>query len=265
MRSFPPWLLTAVLLLGGTVLQAAEGPARSGLVKIPAGTFKPFYAPEEGPPIIRVEEFQLAARPVTVANYLKFVQANPVWRKSWVNRVLADESYLRNWTSDFDPGTNTPSDGPVTSVSWYAARAYAEWSGQRLPRTMEWEYAASAGFSRVDGQNDSEFKQQVLRWYTTPNPARLPEVGGRTNAFGIQDLHGLVWEWTEDFAALASGDSRASAAPDRDRFCGAGSQGARDPSDFPAFMRYGFRSSLKPNYCVHNLGFRCAADSAKRK
>ena len=37
-------------------------------------------------------------------------------------------------------------------------------------------------------------------------------------------------------------------------------QGARDVENYPAFMRYGFRSSLKADYCVHNLGFRCAKD-----
>jgi len=35
---------------------------------------------------------------------------------------------------------------------------------------------------------------------------------------------------------------------------------ARDVSNYTAFMRYGFRSSLKADYCVHNLGFRCAKD-----
>ena len=39
-----------------------------------------------------------------------------------------------------------------------------------------------------------------------------------------------------------------------------GSQGVKDTGNFPAFMRYGFRSSLKADYCVHNLGFRCAKD-----
>ena len=43
-------------------------------------------------------------------------------------------------------------------------------------------------------------------------------------------------------------------------FCGAGAQGARDVENYPAFMRYGFRSSLKADYCIHNLGFRCAKD-----
>ena len=44
-------------------------------------------------------------------------------------------------------------------------------------------------------------------------------------------------------------------------FAGRGfGQGAKKVEDFPAFMRYGFRSSLKADYCVHNLGFRCAKD-----
>jgi len=61
--------------------------------------------------------------------------------------------------------------------------------------------------------------------------------------------------------AMLTGDSRAdSGGLERGLFCGAGSQGARDAADYPAFMRLGFRSSLQASYCVHNLGFRCAKD-----
>ena len=42
------------------------------------------------------------------------------------------------------------------------------------------------------------------------------------------------------------------------RFRGSGSEGAKDTANFPAFMCYGFRRSLKASYTVHNLGFRCA-------
>jgi formylglycine-generating enzyme required for sulfatase activity len=71
-----------------------------------------------------------------------------------------------------------------------------------------------------------------------------------------------VWEWVLDFnTAMVTGDSRAdSGGLDRGFFCGAGAQAARDVADYPAFMRLGFRSSLSANYCVHNLGFRCAKD-----
>ena len=45
---------------------------------------------------------------------------------------------------------------------------------------------------------------------------------------------------------------------ERQLFCGAGSLGASDRANYPAFMRFGFRSSLRAGYTVHNLGFRCA-------
>jgi formylglycine-generating enzyme required for sulfatase activity len=48
---------------------------------------------------------------------------------------------------------------------------------------------------------------------------------------------------------------------ERQLFCGAGSVGAKDPGNFAAFMRFGFRSSLRAGYTVHNLGFRCAKDT----
>jgi len=170
--------------------------------------------------------------------------------------------YLKNWAGDLDPGTNASPNAPVTFVSWFAARAYAHSLGKRLPTLAEWEYAASAGPNRPDGENDPEFKREVLEWYSTPTSARLAAVGaGRANFWGIHDLHGLAWEWVSDFnTALVSGDARDDSGADRQLFCGAGSRGAKDVGDFPAFMRYGFRSSLKADYCVHNLGFRCAKD-----
>ena len=77
----------------------------------------------------------------------------------------------------------------------------------------------------------------------------------------IGDLHGLVWEWTSDFnSAIVTGDARGDTGLERNLFCGAGSLGAKDTGNFPAFMRFGMRSSLKASYTVHNLGFRCAKD-----
>ena len=88
----------------------------------------------------------------------------------------------------------------------------------------------------------------------------LPEVGsGEPNYWGVQDLHGLIWEWVADFnTALVTGESRGDTGLERSLFCGAGSLGAPERDNYPAFMRFGFRGSLKANYTVHNLGFRCA-------
>ena len=60
--------------------------------------------------------------------------------------------------------------------------------------------------------------------------------------------------------ALVTGDARGDTGLERQLFCGAGSLGASDRGNYAAFMRFGFRSSLRAGYTVHNLGFRCAKD-----
>jgi formylglycine-generating enzyme required for sulfatase activity len=164
------------------------------------------------------------------------------------------------WATDLEPGSTAPPTVPVTYVSWFAAKAFADWKGKRLPTVAEWEYAASASPGRPDGANDPEFNRRVREWYTSPSSAQLSVVGaGPANFWGVRDLHGLVWEWVADFnSAMITGDARNDSGLDRDLFCGAGATGAKEVGNFPAFLRYGFRSSLKADYTVHNLGFRCA-------
>jgi formylglycine-generating enzyme required for sulfatase activity len=138
-------------------------------------------------------------------------------------------------------------------------KKHPQWQGKRLPTVAEWELTAAAGYTQPDGQSDLEFKRSLLAWYASPGE-KLGNVGvGRANYWGVRDLHGLVWEWVADFnTAMVTGDARGDTGLDRQLFCGSGSTSARDVSDYAAFMRYGFRSSLKADYCVHNLGFRCA-------
>ena len=82
------------------------------------------------------------------------------------------------------------------------------------------------------------------------------------NIWGAWDLHGLVWEWVEDFSqARALSDNRERGnVGDTQRFCGASALDATDRADYAAFMRYAFRTSLQGAYTVRNLGFRCAMD-----
>ena len=241
-------------------IKPAKAPV--GMVVVPAGVYRPLFRGPEDPRQVSVKSFCLDVVPVTNAEFLEFVRAQPRWRRSQVKRLFADEAYLKHWAGDLDPGVAAPAQAPVTHLSWFAARAFAAWHGRRLPTVAEWEYAAQASPARADGENDPEFKSKILEWYSTPTPLRLPAVGaGRTNLWGIHDLHGLVWEWVSDFnTAMVTGESRGDTGLDRDLFCGSGSLGASDRTNYPAFMRYGFRSSLKASYTVPNLGFRCAKD-----
>jgi formylglycine-generating enzyme required for sulfatase activity len=210
--------------------------------------------------VVKVEPFYLEVFPVSNSEFLEFVRAHPKWRRSEVKRIFADSDYLKAWAGDLEPGSGVLSNAPVTYVSWFAAKAYASWKGKRLPSTAEWEYAANASATRPDGEKDPEFVRKVQDWYSTASPMLLPAVGlSGTNFFGVCDLHGLVWEWVADFnTTMVTGDARGDTGLDRQLFCAGGSQNAKDRNNFPSYMRYGFRSSLKASYTVHNLGFRCA-------
>ncbi len=227
------------------------------LVAIPAGTFRPLFGKDVGD--VPVAAFALERHAVTNGQFLAFVRAEPKWRRSRVKTLFADAQYLAHWTSDLDHGPDAASQ-PVTRVSWFAARAYARWVGRRLPTVAEWEVAAAD----LDGGRDAITKL-VLKWYSRPTPTVLPAVESTfATRAGVHDLHGLVWEWVDDFnSALVSGESRGDAGLERNLFCGSGSVGAADPSDYAAFMRYAFRSSLRAGYTVQNLGFRCAHDAAQ--
>ena len=253
----------AVLLMATAAARAGALPDPTAeMAAIPDGIYRPlFVAPAESN-AVPVKGFLLDRLPVTNGDYLQFVCANPRWQRSQVKQLFADENYLKHWAADLELGANAQTNQPVVWVSWFAAKAYAQWRGKRLPTVAEWEYAAAASPSRPDGENDVAFQRALRAWYSTPSPAELPRVAaGVANGFGIHDLHGVVWEWTSDFnSSLVTGDARGDTGIERQLFCGAGSSGAKDPANFPAFMRYGFRSSLKAAYTVHNLGFRCAKD-----
>ncbi len=249
--------LSAALAFFASV--AAAQP-EAGMVLIPTGPYAPLLVGKDDPTTVTVPAFCLDVRPVTNADFLAFVRANPKWRRSQLGPLFADPGYLGDWAGDLDPGARAPLASPVVRVSWFAARAFAAWSGKRLPATAEWERAASAGFTTTDGEHEPAYRDFVLDWFGTKSPSPLPAAGaGRPNFFGVHDLAGLVWEWVGDFnTALVSGDSRGDSGIDRQFFCSAGSVGARDTANYPAFMRAGFRSSLRASYVVPNLGFRCA-------
>lgn len=262
LRSLTACCCLAVLALASAV--AAHGAGDTVVMRtIPAGTYEPLLRTTKDAAAVAVPAFLLDERAVTNADYLAFVTANPKWRRSQVSRLFADESYLQHWTGDLEPGPAAPPGAPVVRVSWFAARAYARWAGKRLPTTAEWELAARAGYDGPDGRNEEAMKRDLYAWLARPVPAVLGDAGAlRPDFHGVRGLHGLVWEWVDDFnTAMVTGESRADTGLDRDLFCGAGSVGASDTTDYAAFMRAALRSSLKGPNTTTSLGFRCARDA----
>src|SRR6478752_3143366 len=151
---------------GGVAFAATNAP--SGMVILPGGVFKPLFRSTADFKEVTVKPFALDVVPVTNEDFLQFVRANPRWQRSTVKRLFADESYLKNWAGDLELGTNAPADAPATFVSWFAAKAYAQWKGKRLPTVAEWELIAAAGYTQPDGENDAEFKRALFTWYTSP-------------------------------------------------------------------------------------------------
>jgi formylglycine-generating enzyme required for sulfatase activity len=257
---FIPGLVCALAALDSLHAESSYTPP--GMAGVPAGVYRPLFRGDNDAKEVPVKAFALDIHPVTNAEFLDFVRANPRWRRSQVKRLFADENYLKHWAGDLDLGAAATTNAPVTWISWFAAKAFAAWAGKRLPTTAEWELVAAASPTHPNGENDAEFKKQLTAWHSSPSPPRLPPVqSGRANYFGVHDLHGLVWEWVADFnTAMVTGDARGDSGLERQLFCGSGSQGTRDVTDYAAFMRFGFRSSLRAHYTVHNLGFRCAKD-----
>lgn len=256
-------------MIRGVVIGAALGlalvPAAAAADRIPVGpgVYRPLFPAGKGDAAIAVRRFRLDETPVTNAEYLAFVQAEPRWRRDRVGSLFADDGYLARWQDATTPGDAAPADAPVVEVSWFAARAYCAWRGGRLPREHEWELAAAASATERDASGDPAHAAQILAWYAKPTPPVLPAVGGAANAWGVRDLHGLVWEWIEDFsAALVVGDDRGRAAAGK-LFCGGAAQSSSDPTAYAAFMRIAYRSSLEARYSTPSLGFRCAYDARR--
>ncbi|MDR1218924.1 MAG: SUMF1/EgtB/PvdO family nonheme iron enzyme [Treponema sp.] len=107
---------------------------------IPKGTLS------QGNRVFIIEEFSVAAAEVSPALWEDFLAANPEWKKEngagLVSQGFATEDYLEY---------GMIGESSVTSVSWYAAKAYCAWLSTfledanheiRLPYEREWEYAA---------------------------------------------------------------------------------------------------------------------------
>jgi sulfatase modifying factor 1 len=252
--------IAACILAALPVIAPPAAGAAEAWSSIPGGPFKSALRYEDAPAGVRVAPFELMQRPVTNAEYLRFVRQNPAWRRGSAPAALTEARYLSHWQGALEPGAAAPPDRPVTWVSWFAARAYCESRQARLPTWQEWEFAAAADETRADARGDPAWRERILAWYSRPSNEPLPATGSLpANFYGVQDMHGLVWEWVDDASALlVSGDDREQGSADRERFCGAGALSMDDRDNYAILMRVAMLSSLAAADATGNLGFRCA-------
>ena len=246
-------LLVVVALCASPAVHAAD------YVLLPSGTLSSVLANDADKEPFSVASFSMRVTPVTQSEFLAFAQAHPEWQRDKIARTFADSGYLKDWPAPLGLSSPTAQQQPVVNVSWFAAQAFCEAEEARLPTWQEWEYAAAADATRRDARADPAWRARILNWYARPATRALPAVGSQANVYGVRDLHGLIWEWVDDFnALLVSPDSRSRDDPDTLKFCGAGAISLQDRENYAVLMRIALLSSLGASDSTSSLGFRCA-------
>jgi iron(II)-dependent oxidoreductase len=187
----------------------------AGMVKIPEGDFlfkvsgieiegsdgigvDVQYAWEDSPRrfhqhLMHVNSFYIDKYSVTNAEFEKFLDATHYHPND-------DLNFLRDWKDGKHP---TGWDNkPVTWVSLEDARAFAIWAHKRLPHEWEWQYAAQGSDSLVypwGNQWDSSAVPVPDKSRTMRSPDAVDAHPKGSSPFGVMDMVGNVWQWTEEF------------------------------------------------------------------
>jgi formylglycine-generating enzyme required for sulfatase activity len=173
------------------------------------------------------------------------------------------------------PGFRQSDRDPVVCVSWDDANAYVQWlndkthrasvdslhSRYRLPTESEWEYAARAGTSTTFWWGDDPGAAAEHAWLVSNAHGRTHETGLKpANAFGLYDMSGDVWQWTEDcYADDYTNAPRDGSAARADTSCLRVDRGSS--WFYPAWMLRPATRERNPHaYRDEMLGFRVARD-----
>ena len=142
---------------------------------------------------MHIKSFYIDKYPVTNVEFKGFLDATRYHPKDGTN-------FLRDWKEGVFPASWD--DRPVTWVSIEDARAYATWAGKRLPHEWEWQYAAQGTDGRIypwGNQWDAAAvpERDKNRTMRGPDPVDAHPKGA--SPFGVMDLVGDVWQWTDEF------------------------------------------------------------------
>jgi gamma-glutamyl hercynylcysteine S-oxide synthase len=135
----------------------------------------------------RVDSFLIDRYPVTNAQYYKFLVST--------GYVPADTtSYLRNWKSGkFKPGQEKY---PVAYLSIEDMKAYAKWTGKRLPTEAEWQLAAQGTDNRKWPWGNDFLGANCNNALDKATPVDAFKKG--ESPYGVMDMVGNIWQLTGD-------------------------------------------------------------------
>ena len=233
---------------------------------------------------VSIATFALGKTEITRSQFAAFVEMTKysAGGKCWTIEGGRFEERSGNWQ---EPGYAQDDNHPVACMNWNDAKAYAEWLSRktgknyRLPTEAEWEYAARGKTStaRYWGNNPDEAcgyanaadkaAQARIRGATSWSvhgcadgfAYTAPVSSFKANAFGLYDMLGNVWEWTED----SYHDSYVGAPSDGSAWQGDGARHVlRGGSwnDSPRNVRAAMRYINKPALRFSSFGFRLARD-----
>ena len=238
---------------------------------------------------VTLKSFALGKYDVTRGEYAAFVRATGYPAGDGCGQVST--SWKKQADLDWQhPGFPQTDRDPVVCVSWQDAQAYVLWlnrklqsgapdsaSGEgpyRLPSEAEWEYAARAGTTTKFWWSDDDAGADSHAWYRKnsgpqkgvdllslhylPNHGTRP-VGTRpANPFGLYDITGDVWQWTEDcYAESYTGAPTDGGAVEGRGICMRVDRGSSWL--FPAWLlRSATRERNPPDFRDFIMGFRIA-------
>jgi formylglycine-generating enzyme required for sulfatase activity len=245
-------------------------PARAdGIMLIQAGAFwmgSDTGAPDEAPMHrVYLRDFWMDRHKVTNREFARFLEARGLRSVEGLDYFDHDDPdariHLREGRLTADPGFE---EHPAVAVSWFGARDYCLWRGQRLPTEAEWEKAARGPDRRRypwgDGAPSPELAVFGRAYNATDRGDRRP---AGQSPHGVQDLAGNLREWTASEYRpypYRPDDARETEAPRARRVVRGGSHD--DPPD-------GLRVTIRRFYSYdgahrglarghHHVGFRCA-------
>ena len=233
---------------------------------IPAGPYTPFQRVrpiKASAPIetgeMAIGAFRLDVEPVTNAEFLDFVARRPEWRKSRVKplvrrRPLSEALALRSLASRRSGARRASHQRVLVRRRGLLSRARASPAddrpmGIRARRQWARQGRSAIAFARMVRRAEPEPPARDRRG---PRQRFRPARHGRSRLGVDARFQRLRHE-----RGIARSQRQGQRA-----FCGGAAAGVSDPTDYPAFMRYAMRASLKADYTADNVGFRCAGDAS---